>query len=289
MRWLMLCRAPELYSCKRLKQACKERGISLDILDPNRFLLQLGKEGSRLFYQATANEMPSQLSEYAAILPRFGASSTQIGCYVLQQFEMQKKPVLNGATAIKLARDKWRSLQQLQMKNLPIPRSFLGGELLSTSGRFSQQNGKIVLKTLCGMQGEGVSLIEKSCCSEMPHFTGLSQDFIAESQGKDIRAFVIGNQVVAAMQRTASGDDFRANIHLGGSAQAVNLDEKSAKLAVQASQAMGLDVAGVDLIQTEQGLAVLEVNASPGLEMIEKVSQQDLAGMMVDYLRAKVR
>lgn len=289
MQWLMLCRAPELYSCQRLEQACKERGILLDILDPNRFLLQLGKDGNCLFYQATADETPVQLNDYMAILPRFGVSSTQMGCYVLQHFEIQKKPVLNSASAIKLARDKWQSLQQLQMMNLPIPRSFLGGELLSTSGRFFQQNGKIVLKTLCGMQGEGVTLIEKSDCNEMPPFTGLSQDFIAESQGQDIRAFVIGNQVVAAMQRTAKGNDFRANIHLGGSAQAVNLDEKSAKLAVRASQAMGLDVAGVDLIQTKQGLAVLEVNASPGLEMIEKVSQQDLAGMMVDFLQAKVR
>lgn len=291
MNWLMLCRAPWLYSCQRLQQACEQRGISLDILDPNRFLLQLGQH-NQLFYQADEHASVQPLPEYQAVLPRFGASSTVFGSQVLKQLELQGTVALNEANAFALARDKWRSLQVLQACNLPIPNSFLGGELLSASGRFSQQNGKIVLKPLSGMQGEGVTLWEKSAAENLASAEiqqQISQDFIYEAQGCDIRAFVVGDRVVAAMKRCAAKGDFRANIHQGGSAQAVELDEKTAKLAVQASLALGLDVAGVDLIQSAAGAMLLEVNASAGLEMIEKTSGVDIAGIMVEYLINKVK
>ncbi|WP_315568702.1 RimK family alpha-L-glutamate ligase [Haemophilus parahaemolyticus] len=293
MKWLMLCREPRLYSCQRIKTACEQRGILLDILDPNRMLLKLanvgGKSTARLFYQTSEQEL--QLDEYQAVLPRFGATSTEMGCYVLQHFEIKKTKVLNSAQAFRLARDKWQSLQLLVAYGLPIPSTSYIGELVKSSSQLALHFPAIVLKTLVGMQGTGVELYEETSTAlnklKMLKQVGekaLVQDFIAETRGQDIRAFVIGDQVVASMQRTAGNGDFRANLHQGGKAESIELTEEEKQIAIQATKAIGLDVAGVDLIRTKQGPMILEVNASPGLEGIEKVSGKDIAGMMVDYL-----
>lgn len=293
IKWLMLCREPRLYSCQRIKTACEQRGILLDILDPNRMLLKLasvgGKSTARLFYQTSEQEL--QLNEYHAVLPRFGATSTEMGCYVLQHFEIKKIKVLNNAQAFRLARDKWQSLQLLAAYGLPIPSTSYIGELVESSSQLALHFPAVVLKTLVGMQGTGVELYEETSVAlnklKMLKQVGekaLVQDFIAETRGQDIRAFVIGDQVVASMQRTAGNGDFRANLHQGGKAESIELTEEEKQIAIQATKAIRLDVAGVDLIRSKQGPMILEVNASPGLEGIETVSGKDIAGMMVDYL-----
>lgn len=296
MKWLMLCREPRLYSCQRLQETCEQRGIQLDILDPNKMLLKLvninGKTTAKLFYQAVENELP--LADYHAVLPRFGVTSTEMGCYVLQHFETQKIKVLNNAQSFRLARDKWQSLQLLAAHQLPVPTTSYVGELVASSEQLKLHQLTVVLKTLLGMQGTGVILGEQRHSVQatletlaQANVKTLVQDFIPEAKGQDIRAFVIGNQVIASMQRTASKGDFRANLHQGGKAESVELTEEEKEIAIQAAKAIGLDVAGVDLIRTAQGMLILEVNASPGLEGIEKISGKDIAGMMVDYLLNK--
>lgn len=293
IKWLMLCREPRLYSCQRIKTACEQRGISLDILDPNRMLLKLanveGKSTARLFYQTPEQEL--ELDKYQAVLPRFGATSTEMGCYVLQHFEIKKTKVLNNAHAFRLARNKWQSLQLLAAYGLPIPSTSYIGELVESSSQLVLHSPSVVLKTLVGMQGAGVELCEGKAIAlnkletlKQAGEKALVQDFIAETRGQDIRAFVIGKQVVAGMQRTAGNGNFRANLHQGGKAESIDLTEEEKMIAIQATKAIGLDVAGVDLIRTNQGPMILEVNASPGLEGIEKVSGKDIAGMMVDYV-----
>ena len=293
IKWLMLCREPRLYSCQRIKTACEQRGISLDIFDPNRMLLKLanveGKSTARLFYQTPEQEL--ELDKYQAVLPRFGTTSTEMGCYVLQHFEIKKTKVLNNAHAFRLARNKWQSLQLLAAYGLPIPPTSYIGELVESSSQLVLHSPSVVLKTLVGMQGTGVELCEGKAIAlnkletlKQAGEKALVQDFIAETRGQDIRAFVIGKQVVAGMQRTAGNGNFRANLHQGGKAESIDLTEEEKMIAIQATKAIGLDVAGVDLIRTNQGPMILEVNASPGLEGIEKVSGKDIAGMMVDYV-----
>lgn len=309
MKMLMLCREPRLYSCQRLLQACCERGIELDILDPNRMMLQLGVENGRtvleLFYQEGEHydkhrPEPRKLPEYVAILPRFGTTSTEMGCNVLKHFESKGVAVLNSATSFQLARNKWQSLQALVAQAIPVPSSFFMGELVSVASGLNlqknDQNTPLVIKTLSGSQGVGVMLAESQASGlslletlRQANVPTLTQHFVKEAKGQDIRAFVIGEQVVAAMQRTGKADDFRANLHQGGTATAITLSMEEQALAVQATKAIGLDIAGVDFIRSANGLLVLEVNASPGLEGIESVSQKDIAGMMIDYLCHKKR
>ncbi len=297
IKWLMLCREPRLYSCQRIKTACEQRGISLDILDPNRMLLKLanvrGKSTARLFYQTPEQKL--ELDEYQAVLPRFGVTSTEMGCYVLQHFEIKKTKVLNNAQAFRLARNKWQSLQLLAAYGLPIPSTSYIGELVESFSQLVLHSPSVVLKTLVGMQGAGVELCEQKADAlnklETLKQTGekvLVQDFMEEARGKDIRTFVIGDQVVASMQRTARNGDFRANLHQGGTAESIELTEEEKLFAIKATKAIGLDVAGIDLIRTSQGTLILEVNASPGLEGIERVSGKDIAGMMVDYVLSRM-
>lgn len=297
---LVLCREPRLYSCQRLKQAAEKAGIAMDILDPNRFLLKVEQSKLTAYYQTGEGyhqnrALPQPIAEYAGVIGRFGTASTSMGCRVLRHFELQGIPTLNSANAFELARDKWQSLQVLAVAGIPVPPSVLGGELVSSSGVISQSQAPTVLKTLSGAQGVGVMLAESEKAAEsiLSTFNAhqiptLAQTFIPEAKGQDIRAFVIGDKVVAAMQRQGKAGDFRANIHQGGSATKITLSDNEKAIAIQATQALGLDVAGVDLIQSPQGTMVLEVNASAGLEMIEKVSGVAIAEMMMAFLKEKI-
>lgn len=303
MRFLILCREPRLYSCRRLQEACGQRGIATDILDPNRMQLKLavkeGKSEFSLYHQAgeifdKKRPAPELLSEYDGVIPRFGTASTETGCTVLYHFEAKKVKVLNRAEAFRLARDKWRSLQALAMRNVPVPMSTLAGELVASAAGLAQHSSKVVIKTLAGSQGVGVMLSENGSAAQSIVETlkaakrpVLLQEFVAESKGRDIRAFVIGKRVVAAVQRSGETGEFRANLHQGGRAEPIVLSKADQALAVRAAQVIGLNVAGVDLIRTESGLKVLEVNASPGLEGIEKASGADIAGQMLDYFLAE--
>lgn len=296
MKWLMLCREPRLYSCQKFKKACMQKGIELEILDPNRMLLVLDNGNFELFYQANGNDdvLCSELQkvgEYDVVLPRFGTTSTEIGCYVLRHFEAKGIPVLNKAEAFELARDKWKSLQQLMAQQLPVPKTSFAGCLVSRSEQLKQYSFPMVVKTLNGSQGNGVMLFEQytnaeSVLSVLNQLKEdhLCQQFIHESKGQDIRALVIGNKVVAAMQRVGKMGEFRANLHQGGVAKAIQLTAQEKEIAIKATQAIGLDMAGVDLLRTREGTVILEVNASPGFEGIEQVNDIDIAKEVVNYL-----
>lgn len=297
----MLCREPRLYSCQRLKQAAESAGCEMDILDPNRFLLVLEEGKFQTYYQEGEafhkhRPEPQPIAIYDGVLGRFGTASTEIGCRLLHHFEYQGIPSLNSATAFSLARDKWRSLQQLQAAQIPVPPTAVYGALISTSAAVNRFPLPLVLKTLSGSQGVGVILGEsEGSVSGMldtlnsAKIPTLIQQFISEAKGSDIRAFVVGDEVVAAMLRSGKESDFRANIHQGGRAEKIELSDNEKQLAVKAAKAIGLDVAGVDLIRSRNGLQVLEVNASPGLEMIEKISQAPIAEKMIARMLTKIR
>lgn len=296
MKILMLCREPRLYSCVRLKEAAENSGHQMDILDPNRFLLKLTQKAPHfaLYYQQNSADEPYLIRDYDAVIPRFGTTSTKMGCAVLTHLQAKQVISLNNAYSFTIARDKWQSLQLLLQANIPIPSSLLAGNEFPAYSAMQKLGEPIVLKTLSGAQGIGVMLAEQAQSavsiletlrhSEIPT---LSQEFIVEAQGRDIRCFVIGNQVVAAMQRISKVGEFRANFHRGGSAESITLSEEQKRIAIKATQALGLDIAGVDLIQTKQQTLVLEVNASPGLELIEQTSRIDIASQMIAYLEKK--
>ncbi|EEY13200.1 ribosomal protein S6--glutamic acid ligase [Mannheimia haemolytica serotype A2 str. BOVINE] len=297
----MLCREPRLYSCCRIKAACEAKGIELDILDPNRMLLGLENGEFKIYYQAGESydnnrPEPVLLPNYDGILPRFGTGSTEMGCSVLRHFEAKGIPVLNHSAAFALARDKWRTLQKLAKHNLPVPNTNFAGHLVSVKSQLNQFAFPLISKVLNGSQGNGVMLFEGKNNAEAVLATFrqvnepyLCQQFVGEAKGQDIRAFVIGNEVVAAMSRTSVTGDFRANIHQGGTAQPIELTQMERALAIKATKTIGLDIAGVDFLRTEKGVVILEVNASPGFEGIERVNDVDIASEMVSYFINKMK
>lgn len=296
MKLLMLCREPRLYSCQRLKEAAENSGHQIAILDPNRCLLKLTECSPHveLYYQANVEAEPERLPQYDAVIPRFGTQSTRMGCAVLRHLEINHVPSLNSEQAFLKARDKWLSLQILAEKGIAIPTSIFAGTEFQALSALAQIGSPTILKTLAGAQGIGVILAEKKQSAvsiletlKQAEVPVLAQDFIAEAQGSDIRCFVIGDRVVASMQRIGQNGEFRANFHRGGLAEKITLSEQEKSIAIQATKALGLDVAGVDLIRSKRGLLVLEVNASPGLEMIEKTSGIDIALQMIVYLEKK--
>ena len=296
MKLLMLCREPRLYSCRRLKQAAEANGHHMDILDPNRCLIKLQQNPPHfaLYYQPDVESAPYLLPQYDAVLPRFGTGSMQMGCAVLHYFQALNVPCLNHADAFVKARDKWLSLQLLLANGIAVPTSLLGGLETKANDAVRHIGTPIILKTLSGSQGIGVVLAEQpqsavSMLETLKQANGatLAQEFIAEAQGADLRCFVVGNRIIAAMQRIGQAGEVRANCHRGARAEKVILTEQEKHVALNATKVLGLDVAGVDLIRSANGPLVLEVNASPGLEMIEKTSGIDIALQMILYLEQK--
>ena len=298
MKLLMLCREPRLYSCMRLQQAAEASGHQVDILDPNRCLLKLAQNRPhfQLYYQPNNEAEPYLLPDYDAVIPRFGSTSTKMGCAVLRHFAARNVPCLNDERSFLQARDKWQSLQILAQAGIAIPNTVLLGSEFQPQDGVAQVKSPTILKTLSGSQGIGVILAERTQSAvsiletlKQANVPVLLQDFIEEAQGSDLRCFVIGDRVVASMQRTGQNGEFRANFHRGGTAEKIQLSEEEKTIAVKAAKTLGLDIAGVDLIRSEQGLLVLEVNASPGLEMIEKTNGIDIAVQMIAYLEKKVK
>ena len=298
MKLLMLCREPRLYSCMRLQQAAEASGHQVDILDPNRCLLKLAQNRPhfQLYYQPNNEAEPYLLPDYDAVIPRFGSTSTKMGCAVLRHFAARNVPCLNDERSFLQARDKWQSLQILAQAGIAIPNTVLIGSEFQPQDGVAQVKSPTILKTLSGSQGIGVILAERTQSAvsiletlKQANVPVLLQDFIEEAQGSDLRCFVIGDRVVASMQRTGQNGEFRANFHRGGTAEKIQLSEEEKAIAVKAAKTLGLDIAGVDLIRSEQGLLVLEVNASPGLEMIEKTNSIDIAVQMIAYLEKKVK
>lgn len=294
----MLCREPRLYSCQRLKRAAEENGHQMDILDPNRCLIKLRKNPPHfaLYYQAEPESEAQLLPQYDAVLPRFGTTSMLMGCRVLHYFQALGIPCLNHVDAFRHARDKWVSLQMLLQHDIAVPDSLLAGMEVDANHVVQHIGAPTILKTLSGSQGIGVILAERAQSAvsildtlKQSDVPVLLQEFVAESNGTDLRCFVIGGRVVAAMQRVGQNGEFRANCHRGATAEKVILTEQEKQIALNATKALGLDVAGVDLIRSVNGPLVLEVNASPGLEMIEKTSGINIALQMILYLEQKTR
>jgi len=271
-------------------EAAEQRGIKAKVLNTLKFAIDLAEGEPDLYYRS------KQLSDYDGVLPRIGASITYFGTAVVRQFEQMDVFCANSSAGISNSRDKLRSLQILSRHQIGIPKTTFVRDRKDILPAIERVGGSpVIIKLLEGTQGVGVILAENVKVAEAIIETlqstkqnVLVQQFVAESRGKDIRAFVIGDRVVAAMRRVAVGNEFRSNVHRGGQTEAVVLDETYAETAVRAAQIMGLRVAGVDMLEGTNGPQVMEVNSSPGLEGIESATKLDIAGAIIDYMSAQV-
>lgn len=290
MNLTILSCAPRAYSTRRLVEAARARGHAVKVGNTLRFSLDLQSGDPDLFYRGKHFAIPD------AVLPRIGASITYYGTAVLRQFEQMDVYTPNSSSGIVNSRDKLRSLQILSRHEIGITRSAFvrqRDEILPAIERVG--GAPVIIKLIEGTQGVGVVLAESAKVAqaivEMLQQTQqnvLIQNFVKESRGKDIRALVVGDRVVAAMRRTAQGDEFRSNVHRGGQAQPVELDTVYEETAVRAAQIMGLRVAGVDMLESDSGPMILEINSSPGLEGIESSTHLDVAGSIIEFIANEV-
>jgi len=290
MKLAILSCGPKSYSTRRLKEAALERNYDVKVLNTLKFALDLDQGHPDIYFRQ------KQLSHYDAVLPRIGASITYYGTSVVRQFEEMDVFCANTANGITNSRDKLRSLQILSRHQIGIPRTTFVNDKKDVLPAIERVGGApVVIKLIEGTQGIGVLLAESIKAAESiiellqsQKQNVLIQKFVAESKGKDIRAFVVGDRVVAAMRRVAQGQEFRSNVHRGGVAEAIDLPEEYRQTAVRSAQILGLRVAGVDMLESKAGPQVMEVNSSPGLEGIERCTNLDIAGAIVEYIAARV-
>ena len=290
MKLAILSCAPNAYSTRRLKEAAEQRGHQAKVLNTLKFAIDLERGSPDLYYRQKA------LSNYDAVLPRIGASITYYGTAVVRQFQEMDIFCANTAHGITNSRDKLRSLQILSRHHVGIPRTTFVRDKKDVLPAIERVGGApVVIKLIEGTQGIGVLLAESVAQAtsivellQSQKQNVLIQKFVAESKGKDVRAFVVGDRVVAAMRRVAQGQEFRSNVHRGGIAEPIELDEQYRETAVRCAQILGLQVAGVDMLEGEDGPQVMEVNSSPGLEGIETCTELDIAGAVIDYIAAQV-
>ena len=290
MKLAILSRAPRSYSTQRLKLAAIDRGHECKVLDTLRFAIDLSGSEPDLQFRG------KPLSDYDAIVPRIGASITYFGSAVVRQFEQMDVYTPNTANGIANSRDKLRAIQILSRHDIGMPRTAFVRNRQDVLPAIDRVGGApVVIKLLEGTQGIGVILAPDNKVAEAIIETMQStrqnvliQQFVAESKGRDIRALVVGDRVVAAMRRSAQGDEFRSNVHRGGSVEGVTLDSAYERTAVRSAQIMGLRVAGVDMLEGNDGPLVMEVNSSPGLEGIERATDLDIAGAIVDHVANQV-
>jgi ribosomal protein S6--L-glutamate ligase len=286
MKIALLTRNPKLYSHKRIIEAAEARGHQIVPIDYLRCYMNITSKKPELRYGG------EKLTGFDAVIPRIAASHTFYGLAVLRQFEMMGVYPLNESVAIGRSRDKLRSLQILARDGVGLPVTAFANDTTRTNEVLDIVGGApVVVKLLEGTQGIGVVLGEttKSAKSVIEAFHGadiaiLVQEFIKEAEGRDVRVFVIGGKVVAAMLRAGAEGDFRSNLHRGGTAQDAKITPAERKAALKAAKSMGLNVAGVDLLRSSRGPVILEVNSSPGLEGIEKATGEDIALGIVDFL-----
>lgn len=291
MKLCILSRSPKAYSTRRLREAAVERGHDVKVLDHMRFAIEVEPRRPSLSYRG------KPLSSYDAVIPRIGASVTFYGTAVVRHFEQMGVFCLNPSAAISVSRDKLRSLQILARHDIGLPPTsfvYQRGDILGAIERVG--GAPVIIKLLEGTQGVGVILAETAKIAEaiVEAFSGLRQNvliqkFVAESKGKDVRAFVVGDKVVAAMRRSAVGTEFRSNVHRGGTTQAIELPDDYKRTAVHAAQVLGLRVAGVDMLEAAGGPEVMEVNSSPGLEGIEGATGLDIAGEVIAEVERQVK
>ncbi len=290
MKLAILSRSAKAYSTVRLVEAARARDIDVRVLDTLKFAIDLERGAPDLYYRQ------KQLADYDAVVPRIGASITYYGTAVVRQFEEMDVFCANTATGIANSRDKLRCLQILSRHGIGIPQTAFVREKRDILPAIERVGGApVIIKLIEGTQGIGVLLAETVTAAESiiellqsQKQNVLVQKFVAESRGKDVRAFVVGDHVVAAMRRVAQGQEFRSNVHRGGVAQAIELPEEYEQAAVRAAQITGLRIAGVDMLESADGPQIMEVNSSPGLEGIETATQLDVAGAIMDYIVAQV-
>ncbi|MBI2993000.1 MAG: 30S ribosomal protein S6--L-glutamate ligase [Gammaproteobacteria bacterium] len=286
MKIAILSRKTRLYSTRRLVEAAKERGHRVYVLDPLRCYMNITSHRPGIHYRG------EDLRGFDAVIPRIGASITFYGTAVLRQFEMMGVYPLNESVAISRARDKLRALQLLSRKGIGLPVTGFASKPDDIQDLIEMVGGApLVIKLLQGTQGTGVVLAEtrKAAESVLESFLGLKesvlvQEYIREAAGADIRCFIIGGKVVASMKRQAREGEFRSNLHRGGTASGIRITPEERSAAVRAAKTMGLNVAGVDILRSNHGALVMEVNSSPGLEGIEKASGKDLATMIIQFI-----
>ena len=290
MKIAILSRNPKLYSTKRLVEAGKAKGHEVIIIDHSKCIIELEKKNPRVSYNG------SYVDDIDAIIPRIGASVTFYGTAVVRQFEMMRIFSAVESQALVRSRDKLRSLQILARAGVGLPKTVFTNYSKDVDHVIESVGGApLVLKLLEGTQGLGVVLAEtqNAASSVIEAFNGLkarviAQQFIKESGGADLRAFVVDGIVVGAMKRQGKEGEFRSNLHRGGSASIIELSDQEELTAIKAAKAMGLGVAGVDMLQSSSGPLVLEVNSSPGLEGIEMATQKDIAKEIIKYLERNV-
>ena len=291
MKIAMLARNPELYSHRRLVEAAETRGHEIDIINTTQCYVNITAHRPVVKYKGEV------LSGYDAVIPRIGASITYYGLAVLRQFEMMGVWPLNESVAIGRSRDKLRSLQILSREGLGLPVTGFANSAKQAEEVIRMVNGPpVVIKLLEGTQGIGVVLGEtmSSAKSVFEAFRGakvniLVQEFIKEAGGADIRAFVIGKRVVGAMMRKGAPDEFRSNLHRGGTAERIRITPEERSTEARAAAALGLNVAGVDFLRANHGPVIMEVNSSPGLEGIEAATGLDIAGRIIEFMETHAR
>lgn len=290
MKLGILSCSPNCYSTRRLLEAAGQRGHKSKVLNTLKFAIDLEAGSPELYYYQ------KQLSDYDAMLPRIGASATYFGTAVVRQFEQMDVFCCNSSAGISNSRDKLRCLQILSRHHIGMPKTTFVRDKKDVIPAIERVGGApVVIKLIEGTQGIGVLLADTIKSAEAiiellqsQKQNVLVQKFVAESKGRDIRAFVVGEQVVASMRRVAQGQEFRSNVHRGGRTEGVELDPVFQETAVRAAQIMGLRMAGVDMLESKDGPQVMEVNSSPGLEGIETCTQLDVAGAIIDYMAAQV-
>ncbi len=287
----ILSRNKDLYSTKRLVEAGHERGHEVRVIDTLRCYMTIASQRPTIHYKG------EELTGYDAIIPRIGASITFYGTAVVRQFEMMGVYSLNESVAISRSRDKLRSLQLLARKGIGLPVTGFAHSTMYTKDLINQVGGApLVVKLLEGTQGIGVVLAETHNAAEsiIEAFRGLKvqilvQEFIKEAKGADLRCLVVGDKVIAAMKRQGAEGEFRSNLHRGGKSSIVKLTPEERSTAVRSAKIMGLSIAGVDILRSNHGPVVMEVNSSPGLEGIEKSTNKDVAGGIIEYIEKQAR
>lgn len=282
----VLSRNPKLYSTSRLVEAIEQRNSEAVVIDPLHCVVNLSKKRPEIDFHGKA------IRGIHGVVPRIGASITFYGLAVLRQFEMMGVFAANESQAVARSRDKLRTLQLFSRHDIGMPATAFARRREDLRDAIKRVGGTpVVLKLLEGTQGVGVILAESISTAEsvLDAMFSLKQNlliqaFVKESKGQDIRAIVVGDRVVAAMRRTAAPGEFRSNVHRGGSTRAEDLDPEYERTAIQAAQVLGLSIAGVDLMPSDDGPMVLEVNSSPGLQGIEGATRIDVAGAMIDYV-----
>lgn len=286
MKIVILSRNGNLYSTKRLIEAGEKRGHEMVLMDHMKCVLAIQKGKPAIFYRG------EEVTGVSAVIPRIGASATFYGAAVVRQFEMMKIFTAVESQALTRSRDKLRSLQLLARAGLGMPITAFANDTKYIDNIINQVGGApVVIKLLEGTQGIGVILAEtnKVAKSVIEGFMSLDanilvQEFIAEANGSDIRAFVVDGQVVGAMKRQGAEGEFRSNLHRGGRAQVIKLSTEEKSTAIKAAKKLGLGIAGVDMLQSKRGPLIMEVNSSPGLEGIEGATKVDIAGKIIEYV-----